>query len=196
VLDNEQVFATQLPADVNCIYIKIEGPNGFVEVKHRSRFKNFVEMSDRGMNSVLIQGPNQVAVRGLQARVGQLVEPQRFIIRTVFYRYPVFIFWTTLVLLWLGEYRIAKLFRPSISFYAPLSAGGAMLLFAVALGTLFLYANVIVRGLTYWFPYFEIEGNISRHRTGTQTVIGVIWTSLLATGVWNLISLLYGTAGH
>ena len=105
VIENEEVSDEQLPPDINLIYVKIEGANGFVEVKSRSKFQDFRQVADRTLNQITIQGANPVAVRGLQAKIKQTLDSERLIFRTIFYRFPLTWFWGTLVLLWFGEYR-------------------------------------------------------------------------------------------
>lgn len=189
VVEQEAVSSDQLPPDVTGLYMKIEGSNAFVEVKNRCRFKNLAEVGDRDLNSVVIQASNPVAVRALEARVRQLIEPQRFMMRTIFYSFPLVWFWISLVLIWFGEYRIARLLNPHLLLSGPLSALGAIAIFAVALGTTLVYANILAPVFSYWFPYFEIEDNLSTHRIRGQLIVGAICTSLAATGIWNLFSL-------
>lgn len=190
-VENEvEVYRNQLPPDVNLIYLKIEHPNIFVEVKCRTRFRNLTEVADKSLNEIVIHGPNPVAVRGLGVKVENLLKPQRFLIRTAFYRYPLSWLWVTLLLLWFGEYRIANLLVPALSLRSPLSALGAILIFAFSLGTALVYINVVLPFFTCWFPYFEIEGNISTHRSAFQKLVGGLWLSLLATGLINTFHLL------
>ncbi len=43
-MEQEAVSSDQLPPDVTGLYMKIEGPNAFVEVKNRCRFKNLQKL--------------------------------------------------------------------------------------------------------------------------------------------------------
>lgn len=196
VMEQEPVFKEQLPPDIKLFYLKIEGPNAFVEVKSRCRFSNFTEISDATLNSITIQGRNPVAVRGLESRIRQLVMPQRFQTRTIFYFFPLTWFWSSLVLLWFAEYRVMRLIHPSLALGSPLSALGAIVIFAIALGTALVYGNFILPVFSHFFPYFEIEGNISNSRSGAQMLVGGVWASILASGIWNLIDLLRSNSGH
>jgi len=190
VIEEGEFSSEQLPPDIYLFYFKIEGANAFVEGKSRTRFKNFNEVTDETLNQLIIQGSNPVAVRGLHAKVAMLLRPQRFMLRSIFYQFPLVCFWTTLVLLWFGEYRIAKLFQPSLNVNTPLSALDAIAIGAVGLGTTLAYANVLMPFFRYWFPYFEIEGNLSQQRTSLQKVMGAVGSSLLAAGLVNFVSLL------
>ena len=190
VIDEILSSVHQLPPDVNAIYIKIEGQDSFVELKNRTNFKNFNEVSDAQLNSLTIQGPNPVSVRGLEAKVQQFLRPERFIVRTLFYRCPLLCFWGSLIILWFAEYRVLRAILPTMTVQGPLSALSAIFLFAGAVGSMIVYANLVIPAFSYWFPYFEIEGNLSRHRLGAQKAVAALWLSVLATGVWNLLSLI------
>ena len=196
LFENEEFFAHQLPRDINLVHVLIQGPRAFIEVKHRTRFKNLGEVSDRTLNQVTIQGENPVAVRGLYERLGQILTPQRFLLRTAVYRFPLIFLWGTLVLIWFAEYRFARLLNPALRLSAPLTVLGAITLCSVAFGTLLVYVNFALSAFTFWFPYFEIDGNLSRHRLNAQRVVAAVLTSLLASGVWNLVSLLHSNGGH
>jgi len=189
VIEEGELYKGQLPPDIHAFYFKIEGHDSFVEVKSRANFKHFGEVNDQSLNQVIIQGLNPVAVRGLHSKVAMLLRPQRFTLRSVFYSFPVLFFWTTLILLWFGEYRVAKMFSPNISLHAPLSALGAMIIGAVGLGSVFAYANILMPFFRYWFPYFEIEGNLSQHRLAFQKLMGGVGTALVTAGLINLVSL-------
>ena len=190
VIEEGEFFKEQLPPDVHLFYFKIEGQNSFVEVKSRAKFRNFNEINDENLNQVIIQGPNPVAVRGLHSKVAMLLKPQRFPLRSVFYNYPLICFWASLILLWFGEYRITRLFIPTLSLHTPLSALGAIAIGAVGVGSTIGYANVLIPFFRYWFPYFEIEGNLSQHRIAFQKWAGAVGTALVATGLINLVNLI------
>lgn len=192
VIEEMPIFQQQLPRDVHLMYFKLESADRFIEVKNRSRFRGFGESSDRSLNEVVIQAPNPVLVRGLHTRIASILEPQRFVLRTLVYRYPLVWYWLTLVLLWFGEYRVLRVLRPAVGLNDPLSALGAILILAIGLGTALVYANFIVPFFAYWFPYFEIEGNLSRHRLSFQKAAGAIMLSLFAAGILNIFFLLKG----
>ena len=191
VVEEDTYQKESIPPNVDVIYIKIESLNSFVEVKNRSKFRNFGEVTDAALNSITIQGPNPVSVRGLKEKVRQTVERERFLSRTFFYRFPLFWFWSTLILLWLAEYRALKLLRPNVNLSTPLSGLGLIALLATAVGTILLYANGIVVAFSYWFPYFEIEDNLSSHRKRGQKLVGTVWISIVVAGILNVLSLLF-----
>ncbi len=186
VIEEASYEKNSLPPNIDVVYIKIEGQHAFVEIKIRSRFKNLGEIRDRSLNSITIQGPNPVAVRGLRYKVDLVLKPHRFLIRTIFYRAPLTWFWSTLILLWFAEYRLGQFMHAS----STLSGLGAILLLSVALGTALVYANCVLAMFNYWFPYFEIENNLSSHRVSGQKFVGAVWASIVAAGIWNLCSLL------
>ena len=191
VVEEDHYEKEAIPPNVDLIYIKIEGPTSFVEVKNRTQFRNFNDVTDRSFNSITIQGPNPVSVRGLATKVQQQVERERFILRTVLYRFPLLWFWSTLVLLWLGEYRVLKLVRPHVTLSTPLSGIGLIALLATALGTMIVYANILLKVFTYWFPFFEIEDNVASHRKRAQKTVGTILVSLVVAGLLNVLALLF-----
>jgi hypothetical protein len=190
VIEEGELFKEQLPPDVYSFYFRIEGRNSFVEVKSRAKFKHFGEVNDESLNQVIIQGPDPVAVRGLHSKVAMLLRPQRFPLRSIFYSFPILFFWSTLILLWFGEYRIAKLAYPGMSLNSPLSAVGAITIGAVGLGSVFAYGNLLMPFFRYWFPYFEIEGNLSQHRLSFQKLVGGVGTAIVTAGVLNLVTLI------
>jgi hypothetical protein len=67
-------------------------------------------------------------------------------------------------------------------------------MFGVLLGTLIVVAELGIAMLKYWFPYFEIEGNISRGRMASRKVVASIASTIYSGAIINALVLIFGPA--
>ena len=186
-------FTTQdLPKDVNLILAHVDGINGrFVDVKVRSMFKDFNEVRDPLLNQFVVHGENRDWVNATFERIRSVVEAQQFKTRSFIYGHCLSLFWVSVMLLLFAEYRVVKLGYPTFSLATPLSGTGALVMFGILMVSILVFANTIIRAFGYVFPYFEIDGNLSRSRTGARKLIAGVVSGLYVAAMLNVISLVF-----
>jgi hypothetical protein len=182
-----------IPKDVNVVIARADGPNGrFIELRLQTKFKDFHEVRNEQLNQLLIQGDDLNWVNAVYEKVRGLLKPQYFQTRQVIYGNSLKFFWSSVVLFLFAEYRIAKWIYPGFSLQTPLSGTGALVMFGVLTASLVVFGNTIISAFTYWFPFFEIERNLSRARTASRRfVLGVLMAIYTAAAV-NAVSLVFG----
>ena len=184
-----------LPKDVHTITIRSDGFNGkFLEMRMRSIFKDFNEVRNSQLNQIVVHGDTTDWVNATHERIRSVVQPQLLKTRGLVYGNSLTLFWISFVLLLFAEYRIAKLLYPRFSLAAPLSGTGALVMYGVLVGSLLVLGNTVISAFSYVFPYFEIDGNLSRSRTATRKVVAGIVSTLYVAAVINLLSLVFGSA--
>ena len=98
----------------------------------------------------------------------------------------------SVLLVLFAEYRIVRWLRPSFSLTEPLSGTGALIMFGVLLGTLIVIAEFGISMLTFWFPYFELEGNISRGRIASRKLVASVASTIYTGAMVNALVLVFG----
>jgi hypothetical protein len=181
-----------LPKDLDVVIARAEGINGrFIEVRVQTKFKDFNELRNEQLNQILVHGDSADWVNATCARLQALVEPQYLKTRGLIYRNSLVFFWSSVLLLLSAEYSIAKWLYPSFSVKTPLSGTGAIVMFGVLMGSIIVSAEVSIKLFTYWFPYFELEGNLSRARTASRRVVETIVAALYTVAIVNVLYLVF-----
>jgi hypothetical protein len=191
-----QFALRDLPSDINSIYIKVDGGNHLVEIKLNSNFNDLLQVANKQLNQVVVQGTDATWVSGIYQKIDQLFRPEIKQIRTFVYGNVRLFSWAVAVLAWMAEYSLARLLHPQFNISSPLSGTGAILLFAVLLGTILLIGNLALPIYSFWFPHFELEGNISRSRSATRNFIAGVMVALLTGGIVNTLNLLFSGFIH
>jgi hypothetical protein len=65
-------------------------------------------------------------------------------------------------------------------------------MFGILLGTLVVVGELGFAMLRYWFPYFEIEGNISRGRLASRKAVASIASTIYVGAIVNVLTLIFG----
>lgn len=192
--DDPNFEASNLPKDIFFVICRADGINRFIEIKLKNRFNDFNDLNDWQSNQILIQGNNAEWVNATHQKFEHWIEAEKGKIRTFVYRNSRPIFWLSMTLVCFAEYTIAKLINPSFNLQSPLSGTGALVMFGVLLGTLLIGANGFIRLYTYWFPFFEIEKNLSRARTESRTLIKTFLVAAYTFAILNAGKLVLASA--
>ncbi len=169
-----------------------EGPNGrFIDVRVQTRFADFNEVRNRQLNQIVIQGEDPDWVNAVYEKFRRLIEPQELKTRRFVYGNCLKLFWFSVVLLLFAEYRVARWLYPDFTLEAPLSGTGALVMFGVLTGSLLIFANTIITIFTHWFPYFEVEGNLSRSRTASRKSVTAVLSTLYTAAIVNVFVFLF-----
>ncbi len=193
IFDDAGFAIGDLPKDVFFLKARADGINGrFIEVHLKTDFKNFNEARDLNSRQLLVQGEDRNWVTGVYERLKLLVESERLQTRGFIYGNITKVYWLTVLLVLFSEYRAARWLTRSFSLTQPLSGTGALVMFGILLGTLGVVAELGFVMLTYWFPYFEIEGNISRGRTASRKVVAGIASTIYTGAILNALILIFG----
>lgn len=198
IFDDAGFEIGDLPKDVFYLHARADGINGrFIEVHLKTDFKNFNEARDLNNKQLLVQGDDRNWVTGVYEKLKLLIDGELLQTRGVIYNNVTKLYWLTVVLLLFAEYRGARWLNPNFSLAQPLSGTGALLMFAVLLATLVVVAELGFAMLTYWFPYFEIEGNVSRGRIGSRKIVAGIASGIYTGAIVNVVILILGpTLAH
>ena len=184
-----------LPSDVHTVNARADGPNGrFIQVNLQSKFKDFNEVRNWQLNQILIQAEDPDWVNATCERFRGLLEPQRFKIRALVYGNCLKLFWTSVVLLLFAEYRFAQWLYPTFNLKTPLSGTGALIMFGILLASLIVFADTSIAGFSYSFPFFEIEGNLSRSRTASQQTVTATLSAAYIAAMLNAFAFIFGPA--
>jgi hypothetical protein len=195
IFDNADFLVGDLPKDVFFFKARADGLNGrFIEIHLTTDFKDFNQIRNSSTRQLLVQGDDRNWVTGVYERFRLLVDSERLQARGLIYANILKVYWLTVFLVLFSEYRGVKLLTNNFSLSKPLSGTGALLMFGILLGTLVVVAEVGIAMLTYWFPYFEIEGNISRGRTASRTVVAGIASTIYTGAIVNALILIFGPA--
>jgi hypothetical protein len=193
IFDDADFAVADLPKDIFYLKARADGINGrFIEVHLKTDFKNFNEVRDLNSRQLLVQGEDRNWVMGVFERLKLLVESERLRTRGFIYDNVTKVYWLTVLLVLFAEYRAAKWLTHSFSLTQPLSGTGALVMFGILLGTLVVVAELGFGMVTYWFPYFEIEGNISRGRMASRKVVAGIASTIYTGAILNALILILG----
>ncbi|MBZ5508348.1 MAG: hypothetical protein LAO78_23045 [Acidobacteriia bacterium] len=192
--DNPTFQMEDLPKDVFLVICRADGINRFIEIKLRSQFKDFNDLNDKQANQILIQGSNAEWVNATYQNFQHWIDAEKRRTRNFVYQNSRPLFWLSMVLVCFGEYAAAKLVNPAFNLQAPLSGTGALLMFGVLLATLIVGADLCIRLYIYWFPYFEIDTNLSRARTEARTLVKTFLIALYTFAVLNAAKLMLASA--
>lgn len=181
------------PSDVHTIIARADGPNGrFVQINVQSKFKDLNEVRNWQLNQIVIHGEDPNWVNAVHERFRGLTEPQKFKIRSLVYGNSLKLFWSSVVLLLFAEYRLTRWLYPTFDLKSPLSGTGALVMFGVLLGSLIVFAEVSIAAFSYWFPFFEIQENLSRSRTASQKFVTGAFSTIYFAAVLNFLVFLFG----
>lgn len=193
IFDDADFKIMELPKDIFYLKARAEGINGrFIEVHLKTDFKNFNEARDLNNRQLLVQGDDRNWVTGVYDKLKLLIESERLQTRGFIYSNILKVYWLTVILVLFAEYRGAKWINHRFSLSQPLSGTGALVMFGILLGTLVVVAELGFAMLTYWFPYFELEGNISRGRAASRKVVAGIASAIYTGAIVNVIVLILG----
>jgi hypothetical protein len=193
--DDAGFTLADLPKDIFFLKARVDGLNGrFIEVQLTTNFRDFNEIRNWQTRQLLVQGEDRNWVTGVYERLQLLVDSERLQTRGFIYGNILKVFWVTILLVLFAEYRSVRWLSHNFSLTQPLSGTGALVMFGVLLGTLIVVAEIGIAMLTYWFPYFEIEGNISRGRTASRKVVAGIASAIYTGAVVNALILIFSPA--
>jgi hypothetical protein len=193
--DNTDFKLEDFPKDLDFIWAHADGINGrFIDIHLQTKFKDFNEVRNWQLNKIVIQGEDHNWVHAIHEKFRSAIEPEGFAARQFIYKNCLPIFWLSFVFLLFAEYRAAKWLYPNFSLQSPLSGTGAIVMFAVLAGSILVFGNVVIPIFTYWFPYSEVEGNLSRSRTSSRTAIKTVLATLYSAAFINTISIIFGPA--
>lgn len=191
--DDSDFEIADLPRDIFFLKTRADGINGrFIEVQLKTDFRDFNEIRNWQTKQVLVQGEDRNWVTGVYDRIKRLADAERLQTRSLIYGNILKVFWTTVLLVLFAEYRTVRWLSHGFSLTQPLSGTGALVMFGVLLGTLIVIAELGIAMLTYWFPYFEIEGNVSRGRTASRKFVAGIASTIYTGAMVNALALLFG----
>lgn len=195
IFDSSDFTLEELPKDIYFCKSRADGINGrFIELQLKTDFQDFNDARNWQANQLIVQGEDRNWVNGVYERFRLLIESERLGTRKLVYGNILILFWSSLVLLLFGEYRIAKWLYPTFNLKEPLSGTGALVMFGVLLGSIVMFANLFLPLCTYWFPYFEVEGNISRGRFASRKVVIGVASAIYTAAIINLLALVFGPA--
>ncbi len=193
--DDSGFTLADLPKDIFFLKARADGLNGrFIEVQLKTDFQNFNDVRDWKTRQLLVQGEDRNWVTGVYERLKLLVDSERLQTRGFIYGNILKVFWLTILLVLFGEYRAVRWLSHNFSLTQPLSGTGALVMFGVLLGTVILVGELGIAMLTYWFPYFEVEGNISRGRTASRKIVASIASTIYTGAILNALILIFGPA--
>jgi hypothetical protein len=186
---------TDVPKDVYFVKARADGLNGrFIELQLKTDFNDFNEARNWKMNQFLVQGEDRNWVNAVYERLRLLLIPEQLKVRKFVYGNVLKVFWSSIVLVLFAEYRIARWLRSGFNLREPLSGTGALVMFGVLLCTLIAFGNLAIPLYTYWFPYFEVDGNLSRARTASRTVVVAVVSAIYTAAILNVLALVFGPA--
>jgi len=182
-----------LPKDLDLIAARADGPNGrFIDLRVQTKFRDFNEVRNWQLNQIIIQGDDPDWVNAVYEKLRGLIDPQRFRTRSFVYGNCLKLFWLSAILLLFAEYRVARWLYPNFTLGAPLSGTGALVMFGILTASLLIFANTMIALYVYWFPYFEVEGNLSRSRTASRKMCTTLLSAIYAAAIVNVLAFLFG----
>lgn len=191
--DSADFNVDDLPKDVFFLKARADGLNGrFIEIVMKTDFSNFNEVRDWKSRQLLVQGDDRNWVNGSYERLRVSLAAEHLQTRGFIYGNVLKLFWLSVVLLLFAEYRAAKWLYPGFSLKQPLSGTGALVMFGILIATVATFAEVGLHLLTHWFPYFEIEGNISRGRAASRKVVLGVASAIYTGAIVNVLWLVFG----
>src|SRR6476646_2692983 len=195
--DSADFTVDDLPKDVFFLKARADGLNGrFIEIVMKTDFSNFNEVRDWKSRQLLVQGDDRNWVNGSYERLRLSLAAEHLQTRGFMYGNVLKLFWLSVVLLLFAEYRAAKWLYPGFSLKQPLSGTGALVMFGILIATVATFAEVGLHLLTHWFPYFEIEGNISRGRAASRKVVLGVASAIYTGAIVNVLWLVFGPVFH
>lgn len=193
--DSTQFDLRDIPKDLDLFLAHADGINGrFVDVRLQTKFKDFNEVRNWQLNQIVVQGEDHNWVHAIHETLRSSIEPEYFSVRRFIYKNCLTLFWASFVLLLFAEYRATKWLNPDFSLKAPLSGTGAILMFGILTASMLIFSNAIIPLFTYWFPYFEVEGNLSRARTASRRAVTTAVATLYSGALINAIAIIFGPA--
>ncbi|MGB9121721.1 MAG: hypothetical protein WCE73_13955 [Candidatus Angelobacter sp.] len=180
-----------LPKDLRALSLRTDTQDGgFIALSAKTHFTDFNDVRNKSNNQLIIQGGDINWVNGTYERMRLLLNSEQRGTRTFVYGNSLVLFWTSVVLFLFVEYWTAKFLYPSFDLRQPLSGTGALVMFGVLFGSVVVIANVVIGLYAYCFPYFEIEGNLSRPRLASRAVVATIISALYVGTIVNLVRIL------
>lgn len=191
-LIGEDFSSEDIPTDVDAIIAEANGASERLISLNVKAKTQPVEIGDPNLNRVLIQSNfnDRAWVNDVYERLSGMVDKERNLVRNLAYRYmPVFVWTAFLALVWL-EYRLANHLW-AFHWREPLNGLQLLIVFFALAVDLLVAGLFFVRVLPYVFPYFELEGNLSRRRIAWRWPVSVALTALYGTAVVTLVGALF-----
>ena len=192
--DDTGFSIADLPKDIFFLKMRADGSGRFIEVQLKTDFRDFNDVRNWQTRQLIVQGEDRNWVTGVYERLKLLVDSEQLKTRSLIYGNFLKVFWVTILLVLFAEYRAVRWLSTGFSLTRPLSGTGALVMFGVLLGTLVVVAEIGIAMLTYWFPYFEIEGNVSRGRTESRKLVASIASTVYTGAIVNALVLIFGPA--
>ena len=177
-----------IPSDVDVIIAEANGATERLISLNVKAKTQPVDIGDPNLNRILIQSNfnDRAWVSDVYDRLNRIVDTERNLVRNLVYKYmPVFVWGAFFALVWL-QYRLANHLW-GFHWREPLN-GLQLLIVFFALAADFLAAGLFfVRVLPYPFPYFELDGNLSRRRIAWRWPVTVALSALYGGAVVTLV---------
>jgi hypothetical protein len=190
--DDTDFSIGDLPKDLLFVKARADGTERFIEVQLKTDFRDFNDIRNWQTRQLIVQGQDRNWVTGVYERLKLLADSEQLTTRSFIYGNILKVFWATILLVLFAEYRAVRWLRPGFSLTEPLSGTGALLMFGVLLATLLVVAEFGIAMLTFWFPYFEVEGNTSRGRMASRKLVASIASTIYTGAVVNALILIFG----
>lgn len=193
--DSADFESKDIPRDLEAVWLHADGINGrFVDVRLQTKFKDFNEVRNWQLNQILIQGEDHNWVHAVHEKFRSAIEPEYFRLRRFAYKNCLTLFWFSFALLLFAEYRFAHWLYSTFTLQGPLSGTGVVVMFGVLIASWLICGNVVIPLFTYWFPYFELKGNLSRPRTSSRKFVATVLTTIYSAAVINVLAIVFGPA--
>lgn len=176
-----------IPPDPVNLIVESGGPQG--EILNLNIKANTVvaDFADSNINRILIQGPDSAWVNDICDRLRVLVQASKEPIRNLVYHWMPFFIWLTFFACTAIEYKIVRL-TSTFRWNVPLNGLQLIAIFVVFAVTLIASANLFTRTLPFLYPYFELEGTISRRRKAWRKPVVVAITILYGAAITMLFA--------
>ncbi len=171
-----------IPRDVSGLIAEAAGPQGEVLTLNAKAYTQVLDLVDPNVNRVLIQGQDRAWVNDVYERLRAAMDASKEPARHLVYHWMLLFVWLTFLVAILLEYKIIRL---ASGFRWNIPLNGLQLLFAFGLMAIALIGSSqgFVRLLPFLFPYFELEGNLSRRRKTWRKPVVVAVVALYGAAV-------------
>lgn len=181
----EEFELSDIPRDTFGVLARANGVNErFVDISLKANFENYNAIIDPNVNRVIVQGEDKVWVDAVATKIRDAFGPETEMVRTALYKLSVLWTWITFGLIVALEYRIATRFVRSFDYKHELTGLSSLLIFILLAVTVIASTQLVIRASRYLYPYFEIEGNLSRNRVAFRkpitAAVAVLYSAAVA----------------
>jgi len=176
-----------IPPDPVNVIVESAGPLGEIlnlNLKANTQVNDFL---DHNINRILVQGPDSAWVNDAYEKLRVLVQSSKEPIRNLVYHWMPFFIWLTFFFCAVIEYKLARL-TSSFRWNIPLNGLQLLAIFVLFAVTLIASANLFTRTLPFLYPYFELEGKLSRRRKTWRKPVVIAVTLLYGAAITMLFA--------